>query len=224
MMTDEATVSAEWAERRINEVTRERDELRDRLGTILRSARAAGIELGEVPDLAICKLFGAVAGATALLDGVPITRDPPLNVRVGYLVELHKKYRVANTAFAEERDVALRDHAWCDDQLLGQDDDGQLKLLCCAHLNEGRCFVCEQTEEECKRRVRDGDPVGRCDYARERLTREQQLVDALSFYALLGHWQGMKEGYEESACERDLGDRARKTLAVCCPKSEEGAE
>ena len=39
-----------------------------------------------------------------------------------------------------------------------------------------------------------------------------QWAKALEFYALLGNWQPFREGYEESASDRDMGGRARVAL------------
>lgn len=36
--------------------------------------------------------------------------------------------------------------------------------------------------------------------------------NVMEFYGLLGNWQGMKGGHEESACERDIGGRARAAM------------
>lgn len=38
------------------------------------------------------------------------------------------------------------------------------------------------------------------------------FLEALEFYALLGNWQDMKGGQKESACDHDLGSRARAAL------------
>lgn len=38
------------------------------------------------------------------------------------------------------------------------------------------------------------------------------FLEALEFYALLGNWQDMKGGHKESACDRDLGGRARAAM------------
>jgi len=38
------------------------------------------------------------------------------------------------------------------------------------------------------------------------------FLETLEFYALLGNWQSEKSGHHESACDRDLGGRARAAM------------
>jgi hypothetical protein len=57
------------------------------------------------------------------------------------------------------------------------------------------------------------EPMDHSYYEHRTVARRIALWrEVMEFYALVGTWQGNKEGHEESACEREIGAKARAAL------------